>query len=100
MVADDGAHESEAAGNESEARLPRGGVGASGPFNIDAGGKGDGTAWPSGRRRPAFALCTAMAGQPETHIRCQDGPSNLVQCDAGDTMRHQQGLGEPWNAGQ
>lgn len=23
--------------------------------------------------------------QPEIHIRCQDGPSNLVRCNAGDT---------------
>lgn len=73
-------------------------VGASGPFIIDAGGKGDGVAlW---RMLAAGQLLHRMAGRPETHIRCQDGPSNLVQCDAGDTMRHSQRLGEPWNAGQ
>lgn len=48
-MADDGPHESQAAGNESEAppEAEEEWVGASGPFIIDAGGKGDGVAlWP------------------------------------------------------
>lgn len=61
-------------------------MGVSGPFIIDAGGKG--TAWPLLAGGQLVCTLQRMAGQAETHIRCQDGPSNLVQCDAGDTMRH------------
>lgn len=69
-MADDGAHEAEAAGNESEARLPQGRVGASGPFIIDAGGKGDGVALWS----PAASFCTLhrngrAAGDPHPMSR-------------------------------
>lgn len=64
-------------------------MGASGPFIIDTGGKGRRGPMVAGGQLVTLhsALCTLhrMAGRPETHIRCQDGPSNLVECDAGDT---------------
>lgn len=44
MADDDGAHESRAAGNESEASPPEKRSGCHGPFIIDAGGAE--TAWP------------------------------------------------------
>lgn len=57
-----------------------------------------GRAWPlvAGGQ---LGLYSSMEGQPETHIPCQDGPSNLVQCDAGDTCVIIS-LDEPRNAGQ
>lgn len=97
LVADDGGNESQAASNESEAP-PEKRSGCQRALYHRRWRERDGVA--SARRRPAACTLHRMVGQPETHIRCQDGPSNLVQCDADDTMRHQQRSGEPWNAGQ
>lgn len=53
-----------------------------GPFIID-GGEEDGVGL--GVAGGHFGRLEPQARQPEIHIRCQDGPSNLVECDAGDT---------------
>ena len=50
----------------------------------------------SGGRRPTW---TAWQGSRRSTSECQDGPSNLVQCDAGDTCVIIS-LEEPRNAGQ
>lgn len=51
------------------------------PLSIkDAGGKGWHGLWV-----PAANLKSSWQGSRRSTPECQDGPSNLIQCDAGDT---------------